>query len=197
MPKNEQAKEVISQIISRESLELKNFFRNLEDNDFDLKPYNEILIEKAKAALWPLDLHMIIEILLKQETDKHILEQILNNKKSIWDKGQWSQEFWKLIKVNNLSIMHDQPYTVNEKGEKAYDLKLYIEQKIKNNELGSNPLLQIDYNITQYTSGGLLNILSELNIKDIQIIPKDQAISLFGQRGIDGMIKVLTRQRLQ
>lgn len=84
-------------------------------------------------------------------------------------------------------------YTINEKGEKIYNLKLFIEEKIKQNEMGENPLLEVDYVITNYSENTLLETLEKLTIKDIQIIPKQKSVGLFGKRGVDGMIKVLTR----
>ncbi|WP_276979876.1 hypothetical protein [Flavobacterium filum] len=84
-------------------------------------------------------------------------------------------------------------YTINEKGEKKYNVKLFIEEKVKQNEIGENPLLEVDYQITNYSENTLLNTLEKLNIKDIQIIPKQKSVQLFGKRGVDGMVKVLTR----
>lgn len=94
----------------------------------------------------------------------------------------------KQIEVDTLKY-----YTINEKGEKKYNLKLFIEEKIKQNEIGENPLLEVDYQITNYSENTLLETLEKLNIKDIQIIPKQKSVSLFGKRGVDGMVKVLTK----
>jgi hypothetical protein len=52
--------------------------------------------------------------------------------------------------------------------------------------------LEVDYVITNYSENTLLETLEKLTIKDIQIIPKQKSVGLFGKRGVDGMIKVLT-----
>lgn len=94
----------------------------------------------------------------------------------------------KQIEVDTLNH-----YTINEKGEKKYNVKLFIEEKIKQNEIGEKPLLQVNSSITSYSENTLLETLEKLNIKEIEIIPKQKSISLFGKRGIDGVIQVLTR----
>jgi hypothetical protein len=94
----------------------------------------------------------------------------------------------KPIEVDTLKY-----YTINEKGEKKYNLKLFIEEKIMQNEIGENPLLEVDYQITNYSENTLLETLEKLEIKDIQIIPKQKSVSLFGKRGVDGVIQVFTR----
>lgn len=94
----------------------------------------------------------------------------------------------KQIEVDSLNH-----YTINEKGEKKYNLKLFIEKKIKQNEIGEKPLLQVNNSITSYSENTLLETLEKLNIKEIEIIPKQKSVSLFGKRGIDGVIQVLTR----
>ncbi len=94
----------------------------------------------------------------------------------------------KQIEVDTLKY-----YTINEKGEKKYNVKLFIEEKIKQDEIGEKPLLQVNNSITSYSERTLLETLEKLEIKDIQIIPKQKSVPLFGKRGVDGMIKVLTR----
>mgnify|MGYP006180113757 CR=1 FL=1 len=94
---------------------------------------------------------------------------------------------------NDFKIIESNHYTINEKGEKKYNLKLFIEEKIIQNEIGKNPLLQVNNSITKYSENTLLETLEKLEIKDIQIIPKQKSVSLFGKRGVDGMVKVLTR----
>jgi hypothetical protein len=144
-------------------------------------------------AEWPNEMYFLTNIIIEQKTEKTIIENILNTKRNIWDKGEWSEKFWKLIRENNFSISENSNYSVNEKGEKEYNLKRFLEGKIKDNEIGQNPILQLNYSITNYSENQLLETLEKLNIKDIQIIPKDKSVGLFGKRGIDGMIKVLTK----
>lgn len=51
--------------------------------------------------------------------------------------------YQKQIEVDTLNH-----YTINEKGEKKYNLKLFIKEKIMENEIGENPLLQVNNFIT-------------------------------------------------
>jgi len=135
----------------------------------------------------------LLEILIDQKTEKSLIEKSLNDKKEIWDKGEWAEKFWKIIRENDFKIIESNHYTINEKGEKKYNLKLFIEEKIKQNEICEKPLLQVNNSITTYSENTLLETLEKLNIKDIEIIPKQKSVSLIGKRGIDGVIQVLTR----
>jgi hypothetical protein len=190
----EQQNEIISKITTLESGTLWNYLKPLLDDNYNLLPYNKNLIEKVQDSQWPYDIYFLINILIEQKTDKKTLKKLLEDKKNIWDKGNWSQKFWELIRENDLLVAEGPDYTVNEKGEKAYNVELYINERIKNNELGHNPILSIDHKITPYTPGELLIMLISLKLAAIEIIPKAKAISLIGKRGIDGMIEIFTRK---
>ena len=194
LPKAEFEKSVADSIVKLESGDLWNFLKVLQDDyKKDLKPFNESFIKKMEATKLPMDMHFLLGILIEQKTEKSIIENILNSKKEVWDNGQWSEKFWKIIREHKLNIKEDSNYTINEKGQKIYNIKSFLEEKIKNGEIGTNPILYLDYTIADYEPNQLLETLEKLNIKDIQIIPKDKSVGLFGKRGIDGMIKVLRK----
>ena len=194
LPKAEFEKSVADSIVKLESGDLWNFLKVLQDDyKKDLKPFNESFIKKMEATKLPMDMHFLLGILIEQKTEKSIIENILNSKKEVWDNGQWSEKFWKIIREHKLNIKEDSNYTINEKGQKIYNIKSFLEEKIKNGEIGPNPILYLDYTIADYEPNQLLETLEKLNIKDIQIIPKDKSVGLFGKRGIDGMIKVLRK----
>jgi hypothetical protein len=176
-----------------ESLELWNFIKNAKESEIDLKDFNSTFLKRFETVESAIEMIFLLEILIDQKTEKSIIENTLNNKKEIWDKGPWAEKFWKIIRENDFKIIESNHYTINKKGEKKYNVKLFIEEKIMQNEMGENPLLEVDYVITNYSENTLLETLEKLTIKDIQIIPKQKSIGLFGKRGVDGMIKVLTR----
>jgi len=107
------------------------YLRTLEDNNIDLKPSCDPVIAKASNLSWPSDLYNLVNILIRQQTDKPALENMLTSAISIWDKGEWSQKFWMLIKQNNLVLPGNELYTVNNLGHKIYNVELYLAQKQK------------------------------------------------------------------
>lgn len=194
LPKVEFEKSVADSIVKLQSGDLWNFLKVLKDDyKKDLKPFNENFIKKMEATKWPMDMHFLLKFLIEQKTDKAIIENILNSKKAVWDNGQWSGKFWKVIRENKLNVSEDGNYLINEKGEKSYDVKSFLEEKIKNSVIGPNPLLYLDYTLTDYKPNQLFETLEKMNIKDIQIISKEEAPKMYGKRGADGMIKVLRR----
>jgi hypothetical protein len=193
LPKLEFQRAFNDSIQKLESLALWNFIKTAQESEIDLNDFNSTIIKRFETAKLPIEMHFLLEILIEQKTEKSIIEKTLNNKKEIWNKGEWAEKFWKIIRKNQYIINESSYYTINEKGEKKYNLKLFIEEKIKQNEMGEKPLLQINNSITSYSENTLLETLEKLNIKDIEVIPKQKSISLFGKRGVDGMVKVLTR----
>jgi hypothetical protein len=193
LPKVEFEKVIDDSIQKLESLELWNFIKNAKESKIDLKDFNSTFLKRFETVESAIEMIFLLEILIDQKTEKSIIENTLNNKKEIWDKGTWAEKFWKIIRENDFKIIESNHYTINKKGEKKYNVKLFIEEKIMQNEMGENPLLEVDYVITNYSENTLLETLEKLTIKDIQIIPKQKSVGLFGKRGVDGMIKVLTR----
>ena len=193
LPKIEFDKAFNDSIVTLKSLDLWNFILSSKESGINLNDYNANFIIRLENAKWANEIHFLIKLLIEQNTEKIIIENVLNNKSQIWDKGEWSEKFWLLIRENNFSILKNYYFDINEKGEKKYNIKLFFDEKIKNNEIGVNPLLKLNYSITDYPENQILKILEKLNIKDIQIISKENSILLFGKRGIDGMIQVLTK----
>jgi hypothetical protein len=193
LPKAEFERAFNDSIQNLESLELWNFIKNAKESEIDLKDFNSTFLKRFETVESAIEMIFLLEILIDQKTEKSIIENTLNNKKEIWDKGTWAEKFWKIIRENDFKIIESNHYTINKKGEKKYNVKLFIEEKIMQNEMGENPLLEVDYVITNYSENTLLETLEKLTIKDIQIIPKQKSVGLFGKRGVDGMIKVLTR----
>jgi hypothetical protein len=177
------------------SSDLGNFLYHIQLADSRaLRAHNELLYEKLKHSNWPLDLYMITGILVDQYFDLNRLSETLNQKKSIWDKGEWAARFWTLIREKDLGVAQDAGYSVDRIGNKLYDVAAFIELKIAIGEIGENPLLLLDGKPTAYEPGQLVAFLSKLDIKDINVpIVKEKAPNLYGRRGIDGVIAVLTR----
>lgn len=194
LPKDVFEKAINDSIEKLESGELWNFLKVLRDDyNTDLKTFNSSFVKKFEVTNWSMDMHFLLKFLIDQKTDNSIIEEILNNKKEIWDKENWSENFWKIIRENKLNIKEETYYSINELGQKTYNLKSFLEEKINNNELGTNPLLFVNYKLTNYEINKLSEILEKLNIKDIQIISKNKSPELYGKVGIDGIIEILTR----
>ena len=187
-------KSVADSIVKLQSGDLLNFLKVLKDDyKKDLNPFNDNFIKKMEATKWTIDMHFLLSFLIEQKTNKLTLENILNSKKAVWDNGQWSEKFWKVIRENKLNIKEDLNYSINGKGQKTYNVKSFLEEKIKNGEIGLNPILYLDYTIADYEPNQLFETLEKMNIKDIQIISKQEAPEIYGKRGSDGMIKVLRK----
>ncbi|WDO12918.1 hypothetical protein MH928_16545 [Flavobacterium sp. WW92] len=194
LPKKELEYAINDSIKKLESLDLWNFLKVIkEDTTIDLKSFNNSLIKKLETSKLPHDLHFLTVILLEQNTHKIILQTILNQKKDIWDKGFWAEKFWKIIRKNSFVVDEDKDYKVDAAGEKQYDIELYLKEKIANDQLGLNPILMVNHTIVSYTENQLMKTLNDLNIKDMQATSKDTSVGLYGKRGIDGMISILTR----
>lgn len=193
LPKVEFEKAVSDSIVKLESGELWNFLKVLKDEyKKDLKQFNASFIKKMEMTKWPMDIHFLLNFLIQQKTEKVVIETILNNRKDLWDKGQWSEKFWKVIRENKLNITESSTYSINDKGQKTYNIKEFLEEKIKNGEIGPNPLLYLNYKIADYDENQLIETLEKIKIKDISIVPKTESVGLYGKRGLDGMIRVLT-----
>lgn len=193
LPKAEFEKVFSDSIANLNSLDLWNFIKDAKESEIELSRFNSTFINRFENAKWANEMGFLLEILIEQKTENSILEKTLNDKKEIWDKGEWSGKFWRIIIENKLKITESDYYVINEKGEKEYNIKLLIEEKIKRNEIGENPLLEVNYSVAKYNENELLETLEKLTIKDIQVIPKQTSVSLFGKNGIDGVLKVLTK----
>lgn len=193
LPKAEFETAVADSIVKLESLDLWNFLKVLEnDYEKDLSPFTKNFIQKMKDTKWPMDMHFLLHFLLEQKTDQMVIEAILNTKKEVWDTGSWSGKFWQVIRENKLNVTEGPCYSVNEKGEKTYAVKALLDEKLKRGEIGRNPILFLDEKITAYKDNELLDLLEQLNITAITFVSKEKSVELFGSRGVDGMISVLT-----
>ncbi|MGE8432544.1 hypothetical protein [Chryseobacterium joostei] len=171
--------------------ELINFISTLEES-FGLKRFKKELIDKSNKVNYAFDLDFIISKLLELNIDKTTIENILNHTKSIWDKGNWSEKFWSLIKQQNLKISPGKDYEIDNLGNKKYDIERYINSQQKSGLIGKNPLLFIDYNIINYDEDTLIETLKKYNIKNIETESQEKTISIYGARGKDGVLIILT-----
>lgn len=171
--------------------ELIHFIESVKEN-FKLKDFEKDLINKSYLVNYPFDLNFLVTQLINLKTDKIIIEDILNNKLNVWDKGNWSEKFWKTIKDSNLKIKNDQSYEVNSTGTKAYNIKDFLKIQKDNNVIGDNPLLLINNNVVSYQENKLTDTLEKLDIKNIEAQAKQKTVNIFGARGVDGVIMVLT-----
>lgn len=169
-----------------------HFLYHIKLSAVDLTPYNNIFIEKLKNSIFPYDLFILSEYLLKNDDNKLTVENILNSKINIWDTGNWSENFWRLIKSNNLNIEKPKYYSIEDLSTKKYNISEFLEAKLANNELGKKPILMINWEIINYEDEKLVEMLNELNIKQIDITSKNESVNLYGKRGIDGLIKITT-----
>ena len=172
--------------------DLGNFIYQLQQENVDFVKYNSLFKEKLKNSEFAYDLYILTDLLLQYPKNKIYLESILNHKTSIWDSGNWGDKFWKIISDNNLKVTYPNYYSVN-KGIRNYDFTKFLSEKIANDELGTNPLLMINYDIVDYENEKLIETIDTLNIKQIDYLPKSKSVLLFGKRGKDGKIDILTK----
>ncbi|MGC4041691.1 MAG: hypothetical protein QM710_13125 [Flavobacterium sp.] len=194
LTKSEFEKAVNDSIAKLDTPELNTFLTTLKNSyKTDIKPFSNKLINKFENTSGQLEMHSLLQLLLDLKTDTAAVENILNNRKEVWDNGQWAEKFWKTIRQNKLKVKEGSYYTVDATGQKRYNLRLFLEDKVANNEIGATPLLFINSTLTDFPINQLYETLQKLDIKDISIIPIDKSIDLFGSKGTDGMLKVLTR----
>lgn len=158
-----------------------------------LAPFCSNLTNRLATFNTSFDIYTLSAILLDEEQTEHaMVEKILTDKKPVWDKGEWPEKFWKLIRENGFKVPEGPFYTVNEKGEKRYDLESFLQNGLDTNEIGRNPLIQVDSTLVSYQENTLLETLGKLTIKDIEVTPKKESIGVYGKRGADGFLRILT-----
>jgi Fe-S cluster biosynthesis and repair protein YggX len=171
------------------SLDLYNFLLYIEEEKLaNLKDYNKQLIAKMDASKWPIDLHFLAIILIEQKTDKSIIENILDNKRDVWElNSNWSSRFWILINENKLSISASPIYSKEQISE-------ILDNYIKENKLGTNPMLSLNgYDLAEYEKDKLKEFLYGLNILYIGFVSKEDCPKKYGYRGREGMLIVKTK----
>ena len=192
MNKEERNNFISSNLQSKNGADLGNFIYHLKQSKIDLNKYDKLLIEKLKSAKFPFDINLLTESLIENPQNKSEIESALNSKIKIWDTGNWSEKMWNLIKNNNLNVEKPNYYTFENNSSKKYNIPEFVTSKIENEQLGKNPLLMVDWQIVSYEEGKLIETLEKLDIKKIDYTSKNQAVSLYGKRGIDGLLKITT-----
>jgi len=192
MNKEERNNFISSNLQSKNGADLGNFIYHLKQSKLDLNKYDTLLIEKLKSANFPFDINLLTESLIENPENKSEIESALNSKIKIWDTGNWSEKMWNLIKNNNLNVEKPNYYTFENNSSKKYNIPEFVTSKIENEHLGKNPLLMVDWQIVSYEEGKLIETLEKLDIKQIDYTSKNQAVSLYGKRGIDGLLKITT-----
>lgn len=138
-------------------------------------------------------IYIFIKYFIGTKKDDRLIESILNKRIQIWDHGEWASKIWMIIKENNLNVKEFSTYTIDDKGQKTYNIKAFLEEQINNNFIGPNPLLQINDSFVDYPENQILETLKKKKIKDISIILKGKSVCLFGKKGINGMLIVFTK----
>lgn len=192
MNKEEKYNFISSNLKSKNGVDLGNFVFHLKQSKIDLFQFNNLLIEKFEEAKYPYEINLLAETLIENEKNRTIIEKTLNSKINIWDTGNWSEKFWTFIKNNNLNITKPNYYELEKESSKKYEISNFLKIKKENNEIGENPLLMVDWNIVSYEEGKLIETLKNLDIKQIDYTSKNKAVSLYGKRGIDGVLNILT-----
>lgn len=178
-----------------ESHDLLNFINVVREN-FDLNDFQKDLITKMQDVEYPFGLNFLINELIKNEKNHPVIENTLNNKKAIWDKGNWSKKYWDLIKKYNFKIENEPFYSLNENGNKIYDIDKFISFHTKNGEIGKFPIISVDYELKfNYSENfnSLKEYLETLDIQSIEVIKSEDAVELYGSRGKDGFLAIMTK----
>lgn len=183
---------IISKINSLAGYDLGTYLEYLKRNEIKLSDYNETLKTKLQKSEFPYDIYVLSEIIVSKKENKSFIEKELNSKILKWDTGNWGNKFWNLIEKEKLNIKEPSFYEF-ENGIKKYSFEKFLNVKIRNNELGQNPLLFLNDELTSYEDGNLSSILKEYEIIQIDYISKKKSVGLFGKRGIDGKISVITK----
>jgi len=173
-------------------IDLGNFIYQLQQENVDFTNYNILLKAKLKNCEFAYDFYVLSNLLSQKKENNSYLESIINDKITLWDSGNWAEKMWKMIENNNFNISNPNYYAIN-KGIKIYNFQEFLNEKNINNELGKNPLLTVNYDMVFYKNGALIKIIDSLNIKQIDYKPISESIKLYGKRGKDGIIYILTK----
>ena len=90
--RNDLKKVINSNIEKLAGQELTHFISTVEIG-FDLKEFQEELINKSYHAEYPFDLDFLLSKLIDLNVNNSTIESILNSKKNIWDKGHCLKNF--------------------------------------------------------------------------------------------------------
>ncbi len=172
--------------------DLGNFIYHLEKSNIKLNEYDKYLKLKLEKSIYPYDIYLLSSLLIKEKENKHFVQNILNAKIEKWDSGNWGNKFWNFIITEKLNVVKPFFYEFKN-GVKKYDFDTFLNLKLKSGELGLNPLLFLNDRLIDYKKGNLNTFLKKYEIIQIDYIPKEESVGLFGKRGVDGKISVVTR----
>lgn len=190
MSKSERNIYISSNLKTQKGVNLGNFIFHLQESKIDLTPFNQLLIDKLRSSQYPYDINILTNLLIDNKENKSEIEEILNLKIKIWDTGNWSENFWSLIKEHSLNVEKPNYYKIESDSSIKYDVSAFMKAKIENDELGKYPLLMVNWNIVSYEEGKLIETLNQLDIKQIDFTPKSQSVKLYGKRGVDGLLHI-------
>lgn len=177
------------------SHDLLNFISVIKEH-FDLNIFENDLINKMQVVEYPFDLDFLISEVINNEKNHPIIEKILNDKKAIWDRGNWSKKYWDLINKYDFKIESDSYYTMNENGEKIYDIEKFISYYTNKGEIGGFPIVSVNFELNNSYSKkykSLKEFLETLNIQTIEVQKSEDAVKVYGSRGKDGFLKITTK----
>lgn len=192
MSTNERNDYIASNIKARNGTDLGNFIYHIQESKIDLEPFHAPLTDKLLSSNYPYDIYILTNLLVNNKEYQTEIEQALTSKIKIWDTGNWSEKFWSLIKEYHLNIERPGFSAMENNSLKKYNVEAFMKTKIENDELGKEPLLMVNWSIISYEEGTLIETLHKLNIKHIDYTPKSQSVSLYGKRGIDGVLNITT-----
>jgi hypothetical protein len=166
--------------------DLVSFLETVETN-YGLEMVTAVLIDKAKASNSHSDLSFLIKMLMDKKIANSVIEDIFNTTREVWEKGNWSQKFWNFIYDNKFNVAPSPIYTKEQIDET-------VDNFIKNDELGINPMLNINGDaFSEYIPGKLKEALYKLHILEITILTKENCSNIYGILGKEGMIIITTR----
>lgn len=181
----------ISQLTSHDLL---NFLVVIQEN-FDLNEFENELLMKMEIVKYPFDLDFLMRILIQNEENHPRIEQIVNTKKEIWDTGNWSKKYWEFIYEYKMNIETQSYFHLNEKGQKVYDLDKFIHYYESKGEIGKFPMINVNRNPVNFYNkeyNSLKEFLLTLNIQNIVVKKSEEVVKLYGSRGKDGLLEIMT-----
>lgn len=74
---------------------LGNFIYQLEQENVNFFNYNALFKKKLRNSEYAYDMFILTDLLIQYPKNKIYIESTLNNKISIWDYGNWGNNFGK------------------------------------------------------------------------------------------------------
>jgi len=193
---------IIQNINTLEGSHLGSFTYNVEKNNINLNRYDSILKLKLKSSVYPYDIYLLSNILIKKKKNKKFIENTLSSKNHYWNtknrysgifSRRWKNKFWNFIKEKELKI-ETSYFSYNPKNYIFfYDFEKFFIAKTQSKVLGQNPILMLNGRITKYNEGELIEFFKEYEIIDIDYTSIKKSIPLYGKRGVDGLLSITTK----